>query len=152
MKHTLSALVAALAAIFVSGCAAPSYQRVATPDLTVEAPPSARARIYFVREPALIGAVRGVRIAENGSEIGRIGRDRFLCWEREPGRSLVTLDYDGLVFEPDEQSVIDVDCAAGEVQYYGITIDPARNKPIVCPLPSHAAHEILSEQAPAPIG
>ncbi len=148
MKHTLVILLLAAA---LSACAADSYQRVPLPSQTVEVSSPSMSRIYILRMPQVKGKARGLRVEEDAHEIGRIGRDRYLCWERAPGRSLVVLFYGRTAFEKDdEQTLIDVQAEAGQVYYYGVTVDDDWNKATARLLSHDEARAILEELEPAP--
>lgn len=142
--------LALLAALSLVACAADSYQRVPQPSIDAEVSP-AMARVVVLRMPQTAGALRAVVVREGGREIGRIGRDEYLCWERPAGRTVAELDYEGPKIERNSQSVVELDGEAGRTSYYGITIDTAWNKPIVRPLDADEAREALHGSSPAPV-
>lgn len=143
-------LVAAGLVFYLSACAADSYQRLQAPRLDVEVGSPDVARIYVLRMPQMRGAVRGVRIVENDREVGRIGKDSYLCWERKPGSSLLQVVYEGPILDGESQSIVDLTCDAGQVYYLGITIDAAWNRPVVRMLAATEARPILGEAKIAP--
>ena len=147
MKSSITSL---LAALVLCACVADSYQRVPQPPLDREVSSPAVARVYVLRMPQLAGRIRGVRVEGAQGEIGRMGRDHYLCWECAPGRSLVTLHYDGPAIERDSEGLIDLECEAGKVYYYGITIDTAWNRPVVRMLAADEARDLIAKQSPAP--
>ena len=144
-------LIALFTAAFSIACAADSYQRVPAPAQDVEVTSPAVARIYILRMPQHLGRIRSVSVRDDELEIGRVARNDYLCWERAPGRSLVTLTYEGAEIDGGgKQGLIDLQCAAGEVCYYGLSIDKAWRKPVVRLLERDEARELLKGMSPAP--
>src|SRR5262245_49905536 len=82
-------------ALDLSSCAAESFQKVPFPAQSSEVSSPSVSRIYLLRLPQARGTIRGLRAKEDEREIGRIGSDSYLCWERKPGRTLVVLTYEG---------------------------------------------------------
>src|SRR5262245_59659217 len=110
----IKALSSLLLAATLCSCVAESYQHVPTPPQNVEISSPTVTRIYLLRMPGVLGRYRAVRASEYEHEIGRIGRDRYLCWERPAGRSLVVVTYEsGEIDYPDRESMIDVKGDAG---------------------------------------
>jgi hypothetical protein len=141
MKNVLPSLFLALAA-----CSAPSSQFVPMPSQAVEVSSPAVCRIYVMRMPQAKGTFRDLRVKENEHEIGNIGSQSYVCWERPPGRSLVVVTYEGTVFEKDDrESMIDVQAEAGQTYYYGITVDEAWKKAVVQLLDRDEARKILQD-------
>ncbi len=155
MKHPLSARIAAagLALIGATGltaCAASSYQKVPVPSQSVEVSSPSVSRIYVIRLPQAKGLFRALRVKEDEHEIGQIGSDKYICWERDPGRSLVVVTYEGTALAKDDrESMIDVQAEAGQVYYYGISVDQAWNKAVVVILDREDARKILHDLDPA---
>jgi hypothetical protein len=147
-----NALLSFFFAAALCACASESYQRPPVPSQSVEVTSPDVCRIYILRMPSVKGLIRGLRASENDHEVGRIGRDKYLCWERKPGRSVVVLTYSGTAFaSQDRESMIDVEGAPGQTYYYGITIDEAWTKALVRLLSRDEAREVLSELEPAPV-
>lgn len=122
MKHLFTPLAVLLTALLAS-CASSSHQLVPMPAQDVEITDGSVARIYFVRVAQPRGSARAVRVVDGKKEIGTIGLKDYLCWERNPGRSLVTVIFEGSVGERKElESLVDLQCSAGEVHYYGVTL------------------------------
>jgi len=145
MKNALLPILLAFGA-----CSAPSSQFVPMPSQDVEVSSPAVSRIYVLRMPQVQGAFRDLRVKENEHEIGNIGGQSYVCWERPPGRSLVVVTYEGTVFEKDDrESMIDVQAEAGQAYYYGITVDEAWKKAVVQLLDRDEARKILHELDPA---
>jgi hypothetical protein len=147
MNHALLAL---LAAAGLAACAASSYQKVPVPSQKIEVSSGNVSRIYVMRLPQAKGLFRALRVKEDEHEIGRIGSDSYICWERDPGRSLVVVTYEGTALAKDDrESMIDVQAEAGQVYYYGIAVDEAWNKAVVRMLDREEARKVLHDLDPA---
>jgi hypothetical protein len=148
MKRTLIAL---FVATLLTACAADSYQNVPMPSQDVDVSSPSVARVYLLRMPQHLGTLRTVSVRDNDRQIGRISRSDYLCWERAPGRSVVTLTYEGAdVDGGGNQGLIDLQVEAGEVCYYALTIDPSWRKPVVRMLDKEEAKRLLQDMTPAP--
>lgn len=136
----LSCLVA------LAACAARTYQRVPVPSQDVEVSSSSVSRIYLLRMREAKGFYRSARVEDNGREIGRIGNDGFLCWEREPGRALLAVEVEPVdgVGKPVE-ALADVQCEPGRAHYYAISVDSAWGRPGLREIEAGEARELLEE-------
>ncbi len=142
--------ILSLAALLAS-CTADSYQRVPMPSQSVEISSPSVSRIYVIRMPVVQGKLRAMQIHEDEREIGRIGSDSYVCWERPPGRTLVVVTHESTIFsKDDQQTMIDVQAEAGKVYYYGLTIDETWAKPVARPLERDEARAVMKKQDPAP--
>src|SRR5215471_4523833 len=153
MKNTFLPLLLASAGLSaVAACSAPSSQLVPMPSQAVEVSSPTVSRIYVMRMPQVKGAFRDLRVKENEHEIGSIGSQSYVCWERAPGRSLVVVTYEGTAFSKDDREcMIDVQAEAGQTYYYGITVDEAWKKAVVQLLDRDEARKILHELDPAKV-
>ncbi len=139
-------LLAFAACLAVAACTGPSSQFVPMPSQDVEVSSPAVSRIYVMRMPQVKGTFRDLRVKENERDIGSIGSQSYVCWERPPGRSLVVVTYEGTMFEKDDrESMIDVQAEAGHAYYYGITVDDAWKKAVVQLLEKDEALQILKD-------
>ena len=136
---------APLLVLALSSCAAGSQQRVPVPPQDVEVSSSSVSRIYLLRMPEAKGFYRSVRVEDNEREIGRIGNDNFLCWERPPARTLLTLEVESveLAGKKPTELFVDVACEAGQAYYYAISVDAAWDRPRVRQLQRDEARELL---------
>jgi hypothetical protein len=151
MKNAMLCAWTLSLAVTLASCAAESYQRVPSPSQSVEVTSPAVSRIYLLRMPQAKGLIRGLTAKENDRDIGRIGRNNYLCWERPPGRSLVVITYEGSGFgKDDRESMIDVEAEAGRAYYYGVSVDETWDKGIVKLLSRDEAREILNGLEAAP--
>ena len=129
----------------LASCAAGTYQRAPIPPQDVEVSSSSVSRIYLLRMREAKGFYRSVRVEDNEREIGRIGNDSFLCWERPPARALLTLEVEPVELAGGKSSelFVDVQCEPGKAYYYAISVDAAWNRPRVRQLEATEARELL---------
>jgi hypothetical protein len=119
-----------LLALAAAACQAPSYQMVPRPADDAAAPASETCRIYLARSAQLWGRIRSIEVVDRGTEIGSIGRDGYLCWDRAPDRSPLQVLYHGAVLDGGVvEGLLDFDGAAGEVYYYAVHLRPSDLKP-----------------------
>ena len=146
-----SKLLIALLLAAVSSCAAGSYQRFPMPN--AEAPVAQNAtRIFVLRLPSAKGYYRAVHISDDETEIGKLGGDSYICWERAPGASLLTLTVDRVDGLDDSVSLhVDAGGEAGQASYYAIAVDSAWGRPTVRVLDAVEARASLAELKPSPI-
>jgi len=132
--------------LVLASCAAGSYQRAPIPSQEVEVSSSSVSRIYLLRMPEAKGFYRNVRVEDNDREIGQIANDQFLCWERPPARTLLTLTIEPveLAGGKESQLFVDVDCEAGQAYYYAISLDAAWQRPKVRQLERDEARQLLA--------
>ena len=77
-------LLGLLSAALAACTSTPSRQSVPRPPQDVEITSSEVTRIYVARASQGRGKLRHVLVFENEREIGVIGPDEYLCWERRP--------------------------------------------------------------------
>ena len=140
-----TALVCALATL-CAACAASSYQRIPVPRQDVEVTSPAVSRLYVLRLPEAKGYYRNVGVDEDMTEIGRIGNDEYLCWERPPGRTLLTLTIEPVELAGGKptQVFVDAKCEPGRAYYYAISVSAAWSKPEVRELEPTEARSLLA--------
>lgn len=139
-------LLAACLALALAACAAQTYQSVPVPPQDVAVAPNV-SRIYLLRTPGAKGFYRSVRVEDDDKEVGRIGNDHFLCWERPPMRTLLTL-----VVEPVElaggkntELFVDARCEPGQTYYYALVMEAAWDRPQVQQLGAEEARALLAD-------
>ena len=72
--------------VFLSGCAASGSASIkAVPAFQVAAIPEDTAAVYFYRPPAFASGGVGLRIADNGKEIVRLGNGKYFRYLVAPG-------------------------------------------------------------------
>ena len=146
-----AAILAVCLLLALSSCKAQSYQRVPMPPSDAAVAQSA-TRIFVLRLPSAKGFYRGVRVKDDEKEIGQLGGDSYLCWDRSAGASLLELTIervDGL--NDEDQLYVDAAGEAGQTSYYAITVDSAWGRPSVRVLPADEARAALAELKPSPV-
>jgi hypothetical protein len=132
------------------GCASPSSQRVPLPpqDVTVSNP--SVARIYFVRLEGAELHLSNILVFDGEKEIGALTADTFLCWERPGGRTLGRAVYNSR--DPSKgqlEGIIDLDCPAGSVYYYGVNLNREWGRPEVSLLDPAEGKSQVAKRKPA---
>ena len=92
MKTTI-ALIACIGAALLTGCVS-TKQYVPLPDQAQKIQDSSKGRIYVMR-PATVGGAVSMNVSDGGKVIGSTGPHGFLCWEREPGDTLISSTSEG---------------------------------------------------------
>lgn len=139
-----------LALVVSTGCTAPSQQRVPFPaqDVTVTRPDL--ARIYFVREQRTGVQRSAIHVFDGQIDIGALSPDTYLCWERPGGRTLGRAFYAAVDPGRGEiEGIVSLDCAAGTVCYYNVTVDREEGKPTVQLLDAAEGRRLVAERTPA---
>ena len=140
--------IVALLAVLAS-CTAESYQKVPRPDLSMDVSRPGAARVYVVRDNQARGTIRSIRVYESQKEIGSLSKGSYLCWERQPGRSLLKLVYEGPAIDGGEhEALLELDLAAGETGYCVVHVD-GDGKPVAKLHPADEALGLLESREPA---
>jgi hypothetical protein len=124
MRPIMLPLAMGLAVVLLTGCATqPAQQYVPVPDLTRAFDLPDRARIYILNKYDL------ATIWENGRQIGSLPAaqmkgvpERFVCWERQPGRAVIVADCAQYMQTATVQCSIAVNAQAGKT--YFLVIEP----------------------------
>lgn len=95
-------------ALLLTGCSS-TQQFVRFPDQNKVVEDSSKGRIYVMR-PATVGAAISMDVADDGEIIGSTGPHGFLCWEREPGDTVISS-------KAENTSAVKVSVQAGKVNY-----------------------------------
>jgi len=149
--NKLSILAITFAAIAAS-CAGPSRQLAPMPD-----PKSAvradSTRIYVGRREQTAGSWRNVRVFDNDREIGVLGQDEYMCWDRPASRGAARFIFEGFGFD---QKAVEGFCELppepGATVYLGITIDRAGHKPVIERVTDTVGHAAIKARKPAMTG
>lgn len=88
MKRLLQLLAVCLGVSLLAGCAA-TQQFVHLPDQSKAVEDPGKGRIYVMR-PSMFGVALQMTVSDGDTLIGRTGPHGFLCWEREPGETVVS--------------------------------------------------------------
>ena len=118
-------------------------------DIALEA--EGRARVYVLRRPQPYGRLRMVRAYESSRLVGRIGRGRYLCWETEPGRKLLSVIYERRPVDGgDIEGLLDLQCEAGEVYFCAVDMLPhEKGEPRLRLVSTEEGQALLADQKPA---
>jgi hypothetical protein len=145
MKH-----LGLLSLVLCVACSSTSSARVPLPPQDVEISSPHVSRIYVLDAPELTEGLHEVRVEADEQPIGVLEKGGYLCWEREPGSCLLTIKFEEM--EPPQSKevtdLVDVDLQAGEVYYYGLTLDPLWHRPKVRILDRSEARGMLEHLAP----
>lgn len=136
-------------ATFLGACAGTGYQRAAWPD---EAAPVAadRCRVYVARQDGMAGTGRHVRVIDGETEIGAIGENEYLCWDRPAGQALGTLYYEGLAPDLREvENVFDLPREGGSTTWFGIEIPHSGRQPRILLLTPAEGQALVARRRPA---
>ena len=88
MRH-LNVLLAA-GTLVLGGCANNSaFQIVPFPNQTARLDDSAKCRIYIVRD-TIVGAAYTTEILDGDNIVGSVEANTYLCWERQPGQTVIS--------------------------------------------------------------
>ena len=129
-------------------CKAGTYQHEPIPPQDVEISSNAVSRIYVLRMREAKGFYRSVHVKQTEGDVGRIGNDSFLCWERPPTRTLLTFEIEPvelLVKHEVNERHVDVQCEPGKTYYYAISVDAAWGKANVRQIKAEEARELLKD-------
>ena len=107
MEKHITPLIAA-SCLFLMGCAS-TQQFVPFPEQTKTVEDSNKGRIYVMR-PATFGAGISMDVSDGGIIIGSTGPHGFLCWEREPGQTVISS-------KAENTSAVNLPVKAGQVHY-----------------------------------
>ncbi len=114
-NRLVMALVGLCALVFASGCAS-TRQFVSLPDQTRTVENLRQCRIYVFRPEAMLGGIAKMKIMDGTRVIGDLGMASYLCWERDPGKVEVFMDFyssDGMTINMRE----DLDAQSGHVYF-----------------------------------
>lgn len=148
--RTIAALLLSL--IFTASCATSSIQSVPMPADVSALPANGSCRIYVARSDQFWGKVRSIDVVDRGVDIGTLGEDGYLCWDREPDQTPIELYYnasflDGGVVE----GQLAFDGKPGMVYYYAIHLRKGDRKPEVNLLDAEAGRALIAKRSPAKV-
>lgn len=108
-------LALSVSLILICGCAS-THQYVALPDQSRIVDDSGKCRIYVFRPESMNGGKARMTVKDGKRVIGDLGMQSYLCWERDPGKVAVLMDFytiDGFVINMRE----DLDAQPGAIYY-----------------------------------
>lgn len=122
------------------------------PPQNIPISPGDVCRVYVLRDSSVRGNLRDVRVLDGDYVIGTIEADEYLCWERQPGRTLLKLYYEGVGIGVGEtEGLVDLRGEAGQRYIYAITLSYPDRKPEAQLLSEKDAQAILADRKPAPV-
>ncbi len=108
MKNKLFLLIALLGTLCFVSCAS-NQQFIPLPDQSRVVEDPAKGRIYVMR-PASVGSAISMDVSDDGRIIGSTGPNSYLCWERPPGRTIISA-------KSENTTAVGVNVEAGKVNY-----------------------------------
>jgi len=109
MRTRSRLLLIAVPLVLGIGCATPSSQLAAIPNLAQKIDNPQKARIYVLR-PSVFGKNFKMRVYDGDTKIGLTTGESYLCWERDPG--VVDLRDNS-----ENKAQIEINAEAGHVYY-----------------------------------
>jgi len=95
--------------LLLTGCAS-NQQFVRFPDQTKTIEDPSKGRIYVLRPTVVGSAAFSMEVDDAGKIVGNIGPGGFLCWERDPGDTVISS-------RSENTSVINLNVEAGKANY-----------------------------------
>jgi len=145
MKHLICLLL-----LLLASCKGPARQNVPLPAQDVLLTSPDLARIYCVREEE-VGSTglrtAGIEVRDNEMLIGELNSGTFLCWERKGGRTLGRAFYKAL--DPalgNLDGIGDLDCPAGSVYFYNVTVRRVDGKPVFTALKTEEGRALVAKR------
>jgi hypothetical protein len=130
-----------------AACTTPTAQYVPLPAQDVSVTSKDVARIYFVREETAGLRQSEIKILDGSTEIGLLSTSTYLCWERAPGRTLAQAHY--LSVDPGVgkiEGLLDLDCAAGSVQYFNVIVQRETLTPKITRLSTEEGKKLVADR------
>jgi len=145
--RVLQFMLFALLATATVACKADSHQNA---PIAPEVLGEGLCRVYVARSHQFWGAVREVDIVDRGTVIGVLGRDGYLCWDREPGQNPIQVFYHGAVLDDGvEEGILHFDGKAGGVYFYAVHLRKNDRKPEIELLSVAAGVDLISARTRA---
>ncbi|MBI9020161.1 MAG: DUF2846 domain-containing protein [Verrucomicrobia bacterium] len=107
MKNLSRLLITALLLALATGCAS-TKQFVPMPNQNKQVDAD-KVRIYVVR-PTTIGAAVSMKVVDSGQFIGQTGPKSYLCWDRDPGMTVISS-------KAENKAKVSLEAEAGKVYY-----------------------------------
>lgn len=121
MKKGALFLSLGLVAILGSGCAS-THQTRPLPDQTTNSASTGKARIYVLRQTGVPGFIFSAQVFDGEHKIGKMATSRYLCWERDPGKAEVRIEF--IIPNLYYGATVRLDCQAGETYYLKHELKP----------------------------
>lgn len=118
-----------LALLAVPACRSGSFQSAPLPPQDV-AVSDGLTRIYVARDSQARGKVRAIRVSDGEREIGVIGSDEYLCWDRLPGRTLLSFIYEGPAIDGGNlEGLLSLEAERGQTYYVQVYLERKSEDP-----------------------
>jgi hypothetical protein len=112
--------------------------------------PADACRVYLARKDTVQGSIRSVRVFDGDMEIGLLGENEYLVWDRKPVRMACRLVFEGVSLDTAEvESLFDLPREPGTTTYFAIHIIQKGHKPEIERLTEEKGRELISERSPA---
>lgn len=142
------ALALSLASLLCA-CATDTYQRLPNPPPDSAVPADA-CRVYIARLDMTAGSLGSVRVSDGDTEIGVIGEEEFLCWDRPARRGTGNAVFEGLDYRTREvENVFDLPREGGTTTWFGISVRREDRKPQIERLSSEDGRALIAKRRPA---
>lgn len=121
MKRFLIGLIVLILALALPACGT-TQQTIRFPDQSKYVEEQGKGRIYLIGRPFPFNLgchYITVSVIADGQHVGLISGDGYLCWEREPGNSVVAAYVD------QNQSTVSLSIESGKAYYVIAHVSPA---------------------------
>jgi len=138
-----SALVSLLTA-----CSATSWQ-VVPPPAPDDPIPAGCARVIVVRDFGFVGGLREVRIWDEERQIGVLGSEGYLIWDRIARRGVGRAEFEGYVLDGGPvENVFDMPREAGTTTWAVLRLRSGDRKPVAEVVSPQEGRELIAERKP----
>jgi len=142
-------VLAACMAAFLSACAGAAYQRIPGPPPDSAVAPDA-CRVYVARLDVTAGSLRNVRVFDGDMEVGVLGEEEYLCWDRPARRGTGFAVFEGMDYHTKEvENVFDLPRDGGTTTWLGVSVRRDDRKPQIERLSSEEGRALIAKRRPA---
>ena len=151
MRSPLPTLAAVVATLLLFACAASSWQAVPRPRPD-DPLPEGRARVVVVRTFGGLGSLREVRIWDGEQEIGVLGEDGWIAWDRSARRGVGRAVFEGYVVDGGPvESLFDLPRDAGTTTWAVLSLQGGDLKPTARVVSAEEGRKLIEEREPAEV-
>ena len=105
------------------------------------------ARVYVMRDSQVRGRIRAMHVEDSNQEVGAFLPGEFLCWERTPGRALLSFSYQGPHIDGGElEGLYSLDAEAGHAYYLLVHLERRPEDPQLSRAAGHPEVELLEPE------
>lgn len=138
-------LAAAVVISLLASCSTTSWQ-VAPQPKPDDPIPAGRARVIVVRESGAIGSMREVRIYEDERQIGVLGENGWLAWDRVAQRGVGRVEFQGYKIEYGTvENVFDLPREAGSTTWAVLRLRRSDRKPMAEVVTPEEGRKLIAE-------